>query len=229
MSDNSTPGGGEASGTSTSGTERSATAEEIEEWDEEHDEPHPVFEVDHRPERQNVGTEHPEVVCLCGSTRFKETYREENERLTMEGKIVLSCGVFGHADDVSFSEGEKEMLDALHKRKIDLADRIHVINVDGYVGDSTQSEIEYARETDTEVTYLKQPVATDGGTDTSGTKRFEKTTRREIHRCSECDEFELEKKFSGVAGTPGEEEYDRIEAPDNCHVCGGEIECEVVA
>lgn len=63
----------------------------------------------------------------------------------------------------------------------------------------------------------------------SGTDRFEKTTRREIHRCSECDEFELEKKFSGVAGTPGEEEYDRIEAPDQCPVCGGEIEREVVA
>jgi len=59
--------------------------------------------------------------------------------------------------------------------------------------------------------------------------RFEKTTRREIHRCEDCDEFELEKKFSGAAGTPGEEEYDRIEAPDQCPVCGGEIEREVVA
>jgi len=69
----------------------------------------------------------------------------------------------------------------------------------------------------------------DRGKSTSGTDRFEKTTLREVHRCSECDEFELEKKFSGVAGTPGEEEYDRIEAPDNCPVCGGEIEREVVA
>ncbi|WP_201293988.1 hypothetical protein [Natronorubrum halalkaliphilum] len=116
-------------------------------------------------------TEHPEVVCLCGSTRFKETYREANERLTMEGKIVLSCGVFGHADGVSFSEGEKQMLDALHKRKIDLADRIHVINVAGYIGDSTQSEIEYARETNTEISYLVQPVVTDGGQSVDGTDR----------------------------------------------------------
>jgi len=72
------------------------------------------------------------------------------------------------------------------------------------------------------------PLMTDGGNDTSGTERFEKRVRREIHRCSECDEFELEKRFSGVAGTLGEEEYDRIEAPDQCPVCGGEIESEVV-
>lgn len=97
--------------------------------------------------------EMPEIVCLCGSTRFKDEYRAENRRLTMEGKIVLSVGLFGHADDVEFEEGDKEMLDALHKRKIDLADRIHVINVGGYVGSSTDSEIAYARRTDTKITW----------------------------------------------------------------------------
>ncbi|MDF9748398.1 hypothetical protein [Natrinema salsiterrestre] len=112
----------------------------------------------------NGGTDRPEVVCLCGSTRFKDEYRAANRRFTMEGKVVLSVGLFGHADGHEFSDEEKEMLDALHKQKIDLADRIHVINVDGYIGDSTQSEIEYARKTDTEITYLEQPVVTDGGT-----------------------------------------------------------------
>jgi len=62
----------------------------------------------------------------------------------------------------------------------------------------------------------------------SDTDRFEKTTCLEIHRCVACDDFELKKKFSGVAGTPGEAEYDRIEAPDQCPVCGGEIKGEVV-
>ena len=62
-----------------------------------------------------------------------------------------------------------------------------------------------------------------------GNKRREKTTRREIHRCKDCDELELQKKFSGVAGTSGEEEYNRIEAPDQCPVCGGKIEREEVA
>ncbi len=101
-------------------------------------------------------SEQPEVVCLCGSTRFKDEFVSEQERLTMEGKIFVTVGIFGHADDIEFSEGEKEMLDELHKRKIDLADRIHVINVDGYVGDSTKSEIEYARDTGTEVTFLEE-------------------------------------------------------------------------
>lgn len=114
--------------------------------------------------------EKPETVCLCGSTRFKDAYRSENRRLTMEGKIVLSVGLFGHADNVDLEDEEKEMLDTLHKRKIDLADRIHVINVDGYIGDSTQSEIEYARATDTPITYLEEPTATDGGLTTADTQ-----------------------------------------------------------
>lgn len=88
----------------------------------------------------------PEVVCLCGSTRFKDEYLSEQERLTMEGKIFLTVGMFGHSDDVELSADEKAMLDELHKRKIDLADRVHVIDVDRYVGDSTRSEIEYAKQ-----------------------------------------------------------------------------------
>lgn len=100
----------------------------------------------------------PEVVCLCGSTRFKEAYRSENERLSLEGKIVLSVGLFGHADGVELTGAEKEGLDELHKRKIDLADRVHVINVNGYVGESTRSEIEYARGEDKEVTWLNDEL-----------------------------------------------------------------------
>lgn len=57
---------------------------------------------------------------------------------------------------------------------------------------------------------------------------MERTEQRVTFRCSACDDFELEKKFSGVVGTPGHEEYNRIEAPDECPVCGGEIEREVL-
>lgn len=91
-----------------------------------------------------LGDSIPEIVCLCGSTRFKDEYLREQERLTMEGKIFHTVGMFGHSDDVDLSADEKEMLDELHKRKIDLADRVHVIDVDGYIGDSTRAEIEYA-------------------------------------------------------------------------------------
>ena len=102
-----------------------------------------------------------EIVCLCGSTRFKEEYREEEERLEREGKIVLSVGFFAHADDHDLDEDEKAMLDRLHKQKVEMADRVHVINVDGYVGESTRSEIELAEATGTPVTYYG-PDPTEG-------------------------------------------------------------------
>lgn len=98
----------------------------------------------------------PEVVCLCGSTRFKDEYLSEQERLTMEGKIFLTVGLFGHSDDVELTDDDKEMLDKLHKRKIDLSDRVHVIDVEGYIGDSTRSEIAYAENRDIPVTYYSE-------------------------------------------------------------------------
>lgn len=98
----------------------------------------------------------PEIICLCGSTRFKEEYREMSKKFEIEGKIVLSVGFFGHADDVDMTKEEKRKVDALHKRKIKLADRIHVINVDGYVGESTRSEIAYAVKLGKPVTFLEK-------------------------------------------------------------------------
>lgn len=96
-----------------------------------------------------------EVVTLCGSTRFKDAFFEAQKKLTLEGKIVISVGLFGHSgDDEVWKPGTKEMLDDMHKRKIDMADYIYVINKDGYIGSSTRSEIEYAISTGKEVVYL---------------------------------------------------------------------------
>ncbi len=103
------------------------------------------------------------VITLCGSTRFKHEFMEEQKRLTLEGNIVISVGLFAHAGDSEVWEGQsegsltktKEMLDDMHKRKIDMADSIFVINVDGYIGDSTKSEIAYALATGKEVDYLE--------------------------------------------------------------------------
>ena len=73
---------------------------------------------------------------------------EAQKRLTLEGNIVISVGLFGHSgDDEVWTEGTKEMLDDMHKRKIDMADEIFVINVGGYIGSSIRSEIEYATDT----------------------------------------------------------------------------------
>ena len=96
------------------------------------------------------------VITLCGSTCFKDAFMEAQKRLTLEGNIVISVGLFGHSgDEEVWMEGTKEMLDDMHKRKIDMADEIFVINVGGYIGASTQSEIEYAKATGKVVNYLE--------------------------------------------------------------------------
>ena len=103
------------------------------------------------------------VITLCGSTRFKDEFMEAQKRLTLEGNIVISVGLFGHSGDnevwENMDEGTltktKEMLDDMHKRKIDMADEIFVINVGGYIGTSTKSEIEYAKATGKPVRYLE--------------------------------------------------------------------------
>ena len=96
------------------------------------------------------------VITLCGSTRFKDQFFEAQKRLTLEGNIVISVGLFGHSgDNEVWTEGIKEMLDDMHKRKIDMADEIFVINVGGYIGSSTRSEIEYAMEHGKAVHYLE--------------------------------------------------------------------------
>lgn len=93
------------------------------------------------------------VITLCGSTRFKKEFIEVQKKLTLKGHIVISVGLFGHSGDDEVWEGmyegtltkTKEMLDDMHKRKIDMADEIYVINKGGYIGESTRSEIEYAK------------------------------------------------------------------------------------
>ena len=104
------------------------------------------------------------IITLCGSTRFKDAFTEQQKRLTLEGNIVISVGLFGHSGDdevwENMDEGTvtrtKEMLDDMHKRKIDLSDEIFVINVGGYIGSSTRSEIEYALAAGKPVRYLEE-------------------------------------------------------------------------
>src|SRR5574344_718381 len=97
------------------------------------------------------------VNTLCGRTRFKKEFIETQKRLSLEGNIVISVGLFGHSGDEDvWKPGVKEMLDDMHLRKIDLADEIFVINVDGYIGESTRREIAYAQSHGKKVNYLNQ-------------------------------------------------------------------------
>jgi len=89
----------------------------------------------------------PIIICLCGSTRFAQVFNEVAIVKTLAGYIVLRPEVVTYDGDTDpqFDQPEvKEALDELHKRKIDLADSVFVIDVDGYIGLSTRSEIEYA-------------------------------------------------------------------------------------
>ena len=106
------------------------------------------------------------VITLCGSTRFKDAFMEAQKKLTLEGNIVISVGLFGHSGDSEVWEGMSEdtltqtkfMLDDMHKRKIDMADSVFVINRDGYIGESTASEIAYAQAAGKPVRYLCPPA-----------------------------------------------------------------------
>ena len=97
------------------------------------------------------------VITLCGSTRFKDDFERVNKELTFAGNIVISVGCFGHAGD-TFTEEQKVMLDDIHKRKIDMADAIYVINKDGYIGSSTKSEINYAIRTGKQVIFMEDDL-----------------------------------------------------------------------
>lgn len=91
----------------------------------------------------------PEIVCICGSARFAEEMRDANRDLTFAGVIVVAPG---EADE-AISVEQKALLDALHLRKIDLADRVLVVNSRGYIGESTRREIAYARATGKPVSF----------------------------------------------------------------------------
>lgn len=99
------------------------------------------------------------VITLCGSTRFKEDFERVNKQLTLAGNIVISVGCFGHSgDNEVWSEDTKEMLDDMHKRKIDMADAIYVINKDRYIGSSTRSEIQYAMRLGKQIIFMEDDL-----------------------------------------------------------------------
>ena len=104
------------------------------------------------------------VITLCGSTKFKDEFLKVQKELTLKGYIVLTVGLFGHSGDnevwENMDEGTltktKEMLDDMHKVKIDMSDEIFVINVNGYISERTRNEIDYAITNGKKVSYLEK-------------------------------------------------------------------------
>lgn len=104
----------------------------------------------------------PKIICLCGSTRFTEQMLIKQWELTKQGFIVLSwCALpdsYFKGDDkhhIGDQEGVKEIVDEVHFRKIDLADEVFILNVDGYIGESTQNELDYAKKEGKIIRFLE--------------------------------------------------------------------------
>jgi len=104
----------------------------------------------------------PQVVCLCGSTRFMDVFHGVGWQLTLDGYIVLTVGVCKHAEDhggEALGPDVAAKLDELHLRKIDIADIVMILNVDGYIGESTQKELDYAKQHEKIIVFLENAPA----------------------------------------------------------------------
>ena len=111
----------------------------------------------------------PKVICLCGSTRFTAEMLVIQWEFTKAGHIVLSwCALpdnYFKGEDrthIGDQEGVKDIVDEVHKRKIDLADEVYVLNIDGYIGESTRSEIDHALSIGKPVLYHDAPNEAEG-------------------------------------------------------------------
>jgi uncharacterized protein YkuJ len=93
------------------------------------------------------------VITLCGSTKFKNQFEQANAYLTLQGNIVISLAFFEQSEGFEITQEQAELLGSLHFRKIDISDEIFVINVDGYIGNSTKKEIEYAEKNGKVIRY----------------------------------------------------------------------------
>lgn len=103
----------------------------------------------------NIDNNKYNIITLCGSIRFKDEFMKVQEKLTLEGNIVLIPNFFNTINKEKIDLGTKKMLDKIHKQKIDISDEIYVINCGGYIGESTKNEIKYAKEMGKRISYLE--------------------------------------------------------------------------
>ncbi|MEU4623540.1 hypothetical protein AB0G04_26645 [Actinoplanes sp. NPDC023801] len=110
------------------------------------------------------------VITLCGSTRFEAEFAEVSQRLTMEGCVVISLGMFSLPElpgyDWTVDRSDlKGRIGAVHRQKIRMADEVYIVDPGGYVGESTRREIDYAESLGKPVRYLsrERPTRTGDG------------------------------------------------------------------
>ena len=100
-------------------------------------------------------SERAKVITMCGSLKFKDKFIEQAEKLELEGNCVLSVIYPNNDDKDHFTEEQANLLAKMHRQKIDMSDSIFVVNVNGYIGNSTKAEIEYAKKQNKEILYLE--------------------------------------------------------------------------
>lgn len=100
----------------------------------------------------------PEIVMLAGSSRFKQSFEQVAETIALQGKIVLGKSVYKPGDEWPLDDRAKDMIHAVQFRTCDLVNRLHIVNVDGYVGQDTYNLIRYAIRTGRTVTFHEDRV-----------------------------------------------------------------------
>lgn len=95
------------------------------------------------------------IITLCGLIKFKNEFLKIQENLTLKGNIVLIPNLLDNINKEKIDESMRKMLKEMHIQKIDMSDAIFVINVNGYIGESTKAEIEYAKTKNKEIVYLE--------------------------------------------------------------------------
>lgn len=104
------------------------------------------------------------IITVCGSLKFKDEIMRITEQMELQGNCMLSIIYPTNPDKDTYTDTEAEMLDQMHKEKIKLSDAILVVDVNHYIGSSTKSEIEYAKELGKEIIYYTDLVNQDAAT-----------------------------------------------------------------
>jgi hypothetical protein len=104
----------------------------------------------------------PTVIALCGSSKFKSTIMGLMQRESLRGKIVLQHGFYHHVDLVPITDMQKKMLDEVMLHKIEMADEVLIVNVNGYIGTSTKAAIEHAKALRKRLVWYEEPEEGDG-------------------------------------------------------------------
>ena len=102
----------------------------------------------------NIDNRKYNIITLCGSIRFKKEFMKVTDELVLKGNIVFTPNFFSNPN-MKIDLETKKMLDEMHRQKIDISDEIFVINLEGYIGESTKSEIEYAKAKGKKISYLE--------------------------------------------------------------------------